>query len=73
MNNYSDETTSGPPWITTSQAAAALQVSERTVQRRAAKGDLEARKVITDDGEKWEVKVGDDRGGATSDDRWRHR
>lgn len=47
--------TDGTPWLSTSKAAAALGVSERTIQRRAAKGKVEARKVTGDDGEKWEV------------------
>jgi hypothetical protein len=45
-------------WLPTSQAAAALGVSERTVQRRATNGKIEARKVTDDDGERWEVLVG---------------
>ena len=48
----------GAQWLTTSQASAALGVSERTVQRRCNAGKLTARKVITGDGEKWEVNLG---------------
>lgn len=54
-----------PLWLTTSQAAAALGVSERTVQRRAANGKIEARKVTDDDGERWEVLVKVPTGAAT--------
>ena len=47
-------------WLTTSAAAAALGVSERTIQRRAQAGKLTARKVVTGDGEKWEVQLSAD-------------
>ena len=47
-------------WLTSSEAAAALGISERTVQRRAASGKLTARKVTTGDGEKWEIQLSAD-------------
>ena len=47
-------------WLTTSQASARLGISERTVQRHAAAGKLTARKVVTGDGEKWEINLGAD-------------
>ena len=53
-------------WLTSSEAAAALGVSERTIQRRAQAGKLTARKVVTGDGEKWEIQLSAD-SGASSD------
>lgn len=47
-------------WVSTSEAGAALGVSERTIQRRANAGKLTARKVINSDGEKWEIFLGAD-------------
>ena len=47
----------GGQWVSTSEAAAALRVSERTIQRRAASGELTARKVVAPDGEKWEIQL----------------
>ncbi len=52
--------TSGGAWLSVSQAAARLGVSERTVQRRAAAGELRARKTTTRDGQKWEIRLGAD-------------
>lgn len=45
-------------WVSVSQAAAALGVSERTIQRRASAGQVPARKVSRRDGEAWEVGLG---------------
>jgi hypothetical protein len=42
-------------WLTTSQAAAALGVAERTVQRRCKAGKLTARQVTTGDGLEWRI------------------
>ena len=55
--SQSPDTDGGAQWLSTSEAAAALGVSERTIQRRAAKGELTARKVATPDGEKWEIQL----------------
>lgn len=63
-------------WLSTSEAAAALRCSERTVQRRAKAGTITARKITDGDGEKWEVQLSADSGakgvppsGATGADR----
>jgi hypothetical protein len=42
-------------WLTTSEAAARLKMSERTVRRRCAAGKLRARRVTTDEGIFWQV------------------
>jgi hypothetical protein len=42
-------------WLTTSEVAARLKISERTVQRRCASGKLRARRVTTDEGVFWQV------------------
>jgi hypothetical protein len=55
----------GADWLTVSQAAALLGVSERTVQRRAAAGELLARKATDADGIKWEVCLGAAKGADT--------
>ncbi len=47
----------GAQWLTTSQAAAVLGVAERTIQRRAQRGEIEARKAKTETGEQWEVRL----------------
>lgn len=47
-------------WLSTSEAAAALKLSERTIQRRAKVGKITARKIMTGDGEKWEVQLSAD-------------
>jgi hypothetical protein len=57
---------STPEFVTVSQAAAALGISERTVQRRCKSGKLKARLVTTESGQVWEVEAatlptGDDR------------
>ncbi len=46
---------STPEYLTVSQAAAALKISERTVQRRCKSGKLGARQVTTETGQAWEV------------------
>lgn len=48
-------------WLTTSQAAAALHVTPKTVRRRIERGELEARKVARDGGGiGWRVCIGDE-------------
>ena len=47
------------PWLTVSQAAAALGISERTVRRRANKGTLRARLEPTDSGPAWFIEPAD--------------
>lgn len=51
----------GARWLTTAEAATLLKVHERTIQRRASKGKIEARKVSDETGERWEVRVAADR------------
>ena len=46
-------------WLTVSQAAAALGVSERTIRRRCDKGKLRARLVTTDSGPAWFIDRAD--------------
>ncbi len=53
MNSRSPES----EFLTVSQAAAALGVSERTVQRRCAAGKLRARRVATETGQTWEIEA----------------
>lgn len=80
MPDDSTTTETRAAWLSTSEAAAALGVSERTIQRRANAGKLTARKVTTGDGEKWEICLGADsaanrvptgaaKGGATLNER----
>jgi len=61
-----ESTPESAQWLTVSQAAAALGISERTVQRRCKAGKLAARLATTETGQTWEVKAaalptGDDR------------
>ena len=42
-------------WITVSEAAAALKVSERTIQRRCKSGSIVARLVSGEDGQQWQI------------------
>lgn len=44
-------------WLTVSQAAAALGVSTRTVQKRIARGEIEARRVPWQKGERFEIEA----------------
>jgi hypothetical protein len=48
---------STPEYVTVSQAAAALGISERTVQRRCKSGKVRARLVTTETGQLWEVEA----------------
>ena len=41
------------PWLTVSQAAAALKLSERTIRRRCSKGTLRGRLDTTESGPAW--------------------
>jgi hypothetical protein len=50
-----NEAASTGDWLTVSQAAAALEVSERTIQRRCKSGALAARLVSADDGQQWQI------------------
>ena len=57
-------------WLTTSQAAARLGISERTVRRRCEGGKLAAHQVTTDSGREWRVDpaaVGADSSGQAAD------
>jgi excisionase family DNA binding protein len=59
-------------YLTVSQAAARLGISERTVQRRCKSGQLSARLVTDEDGAQWlidpaTVTTGDDIGADTAD------
>jgi hypothetical protein len=48
-------------WLPTSQAAAALNVTPKTIRRRIERGELEARKVARDGGGiVWQVCIGDE-------------
>ena len=51
---------SGAAWLTTGAAAAALGVTERTIQRRAQAGKIPARKVSDASGEMWLVQIAPD-------------
>jgi hypothetical protein len=44
-------------WLTVSQAAAALEVSERTIRRRCESGKLTARLATTDNGKEWQIEA----------------
>lgn len=44
-------------WLTVSQAAAALEVSERTIRRRCDSGRLAARLATTDNGKEWQIEA----------------
>jgi excisionase family DNA binding protein len=52
----------GPAWLTVSQAAALLGVSERTIRRRCERGEIAARLVVNEGGKTWLV----DQAAATS-------
>ncbi len=54
MSEPQTSTRSGD-WLTVSQAAAALGISERAVQKRCASGKLAARRVETPQGTRWEI------------------
>jgi excisionase family DNA binding protein len=45
----------GPAWLTVSQAAALLGLSERTIRRRCERGELAARLVVNEGGKTWLV------------------
>lgn len=47
----------GARWLTTSQAAAALGCSERTIQRRCRRGTLKARLITTSGGQEWQIEA----------------
>jgi hypothetical protein len=42
-------------WLTTSEVAARLKISERTVQRRCKSDKLKCKRVMTEDGVSWQV------------------
>lgn len=71
----SEEEPAGSTWLSTSQVAARLGCSERTVQRRCKRGTLPARLVATSDGQEWQIEAaaleaaakGAARGAATND------
>ncbi len=51
------ETEAASTWLTVSQAAAALEVSERTIRRRCESGKLTARLATTDNGKEWQIEA----------------
>jgi len=51
----SESTPESVQWLTVSQAAAALGISARAVQKRCVSGKLTARRVATSGGDRWEV------------------
>lgn len=51
----SESSTRSGEWLTVSQAAAALGISERAIQKRCASGKLAARRVETAQGTRWEI------------------
>jgi hypothetical protein len=52
----SDQTSSdGGDWLTVSQAAARLGVSERAIQKRCNGGKIKARRTVTPQGTRWEI------------------
>ncbi len=55
--NETNASTRADEWLTVSQAAAALEVSERTVRRRCENGKLAARLATADSGTVWEVSA----------------
>jgi hypothetical protein len=71
------EINSSTRWLTVSQTAAQLEVSERAIQRRCKTGKLRARLIATPTGQQWEidadaiikpVEQGDDRDDTPSPD-----
>jgi hypothetical protein len=52
-------------WLGVSEAAALESITTRAIQRRAAAGKYEARKVETAKGEQWEIKASSLKGTAT--------
>jgi hypothetical protein len=57
MTENEAPSTRADEWLTVSQTAAALEVSERTVRRRCENGKLAARLTTTDSGAAWEVSA----------------
>jgi len=55
MNETQSTVESGGVWLTVSEAAARLKISERTVQRKCKTGKLTARLETTDTGTQWLV------------------
>ena len=53
--NEAHEPDQAGEWLTVAQAAAALGVSARAVQKRCASGKIAARRVTTPQGAKWEI------------------
>jgi excisionase family DNA binding protein len=62
------QSTLSPDWLTVSQAAAALGISERTVRRRCESGKLAANLATTDNGREWQIEAAAAIGAATAAD-----
>lgn len=63
--NQNSEAASTHEWLSVSQAASALGISERTARRRCESGKLEARLVATESGQAWQIAAAAVNGAAT--------